>query len=111
MDRAITSRLAVRQPLMGKRAGGTGRSQVAIDHLPTAVRRHALLAGRGFTDVGEQPAQYARLLGITPPTDNIRLFLKGIVLDGALTAVLAVYEGGRKGGSCCSVVEPLTRAI
>ena len=79
MDRAVT-------PPSGTAAratptGGAGSAQMAIDHLPPAVR-HTLLSGHRFVDIGEQPAQYARLLGITPPTDNIRLFLKGVVLDG-----------------------------
>ena len=74
------------------------RPQVALDHLPPAVRQ-TLLAGHQFADVGEQALQYARLLGITPPTDDIRLFLKGFIFDGVLTAVLAAYDGRRRSGA------------
>jgi hypothetical protein len=103
MDRAVTPNSI---PAADTPSGGMGRLQVAIDHLPAAVRQ-ALLTGQCFTDVGDQPAQYARLLGIMSSADNIRLFLKGIVLDGALTAVLAVYEEGRRGGKLLQRAEPL----
>ncbi len=74
------------------------RHQVALDHLPVPVRG-ALLTGEGFADVGEQAVQYARLLGITRLTDDIRLFLKGIILDGTLTGVLVAYEERRRGSA------------
>lgn len=87
-------------PPMAARATPTHseRPQVALDHLPPQVRQ-TLLAGRQFADVGEQAPQYARLLGITPPADDTRLFLKGLVLDGVLTAVLAAYDARRRGGT------------
>ncbi|HXC25328.1 MAG TPA: hypothetical protein VNU46_05380 [Gemmatimonadaceae bacterium] len=93
LDRAVTPPQGTK-----RNTGGEESPQVALDHLPLPVRQ-TLLAGQHFADVGEQALQYARLLGILPPTDDIRLFLKGIVLDGVLTAVLAAYDGRRRGGT------------
>jgi chromosome segregation ATPase len=78
--------------------GGTERAQVGIDHLPVTVR-YAVLAGQRFADVGDQAAQYARLLGIPVEGDDVRLYLKGIVIDGALSGVLALFERRRRGTS------------
>lgn len=86
---------------------GTGRVQVALDYLP-APARAVLLDGRRFAQVGEQGMQYARLLGITLPGDDVRLWIKGIVLDGTLTAVVAAYDGRRRGaGRLPEQMEPL----
>src|SRR5689334_4302491 len=60
---------------------GAERAHVGIDHLPPAVR-FAMLAGQRFADVGDQASQYARMFGIPGEGDDIRLYLKGIVLDG-----------------------------
>jgi len=87
--------------------GGTERSQVGIDHLPVTVR-YAVLAGQRFADVGDQAAQYARLLGIPLEGDDVRLHLKGIVIDGSLSAVVALYERRRRvGGKAVERAAPL----
>jgi len=87
--------------------GGTERAHVGIDHLPVTVR-YAVLAGQRFADVGDQAAQYARLLGIPVEGDDVRLYLKGLVIDGALSGVLALFERRKRGGKMAERAEPLT---
>lgn len=70
---------------------------LALDHLPPAVQ-YAVLAGQRFADVGDQGSQYARLLGVEAGVGDFRLLLKGIVLEGALAAALALYDSGRRSG-------------
>ena len=68
---------------------------LALDHLPPAVQ-YAVLAGQRFVEVGDQSSQYGRLLGVDPGVGEFRLLLKGIVFEGALAAVLALYDAGRR---------------
>lgn len=92
-----------RQALYPQRRGGDParaereRSYMALDHLPPSVQ-YALLAGDRFADVGDQAQQYARLLGLADAAPDIRLHMKGIVLDGALASVLALHDGRRRAG-------------
>ncbi|MDQ2889114.1 MAG: hypothetical protein M3R65_00995 [Gemmatimonadota bacterium] len=71
---------------------------LALDHLPPTTQ-YAVLAGQRFAEVGDQSAQYARLMGLEPGVGDFRLLLKGIVFEGALTAVLALYDTGRRSGA------------
>lgn len=71
---------------------------LALDHLPPVVR-HALLSGGRFAEVGDQSSQYAHLLGVELATSELRLFLRGIVVEGALVAALALYDSRRRGSS------------
>jgi hypothetical protein len=71
---------------------------LALDHLPPVVQ-YAVLAGQRFADVGDQGSQYGRLLGLDTGVGELKLFLKGIVFEGALAAVLALYDSGRRAGS------------
>lgn len=85
------------------RAGGNGSASVsvflALDHLPPAVQ-YAVLAGQRFADVGDQAAQYARILGVElAGGTQFRMLVKGIVLEGALSAVLAAYDTRRRGAA------------
>lgn len=84
------------------------RDLLALDHLPAPVQ-YALLAGQRFAEIGTQGGQYARLLGVDDGgAQELRLFLKGMVLDGALAAVLAVYDGRRRAPArLLERVEPL----
>jgi hypothetical protein len=78
----------------------TGRAPapaLALDHLPPTVQ-YAVLAGQRFAEVGDQSTQYAEILGLEPAGSDLRLMLKGIVVDGALAAVLATYDSRRRGG-------------
>ncbi|HEX6316434.1 MAG TPA: GAF domain-containing protein [Gemmatimonadaceae bacterium] len=62
-----------------------------FDHLPPNVR--TLVSGGGqFVDLGERSVEYARLLGLTPFADGGLLSLRGLVTEGQLTAILALYE-------------------
>jgi len=72
-----------------------GRAQIALDHLPTPVRQ-ALLTGDRFADVGDQSAQYAKLLGVITPADDCRLYLRGLIMDAALVGVLAAADARRR---------------
>lgn len=102
---------ARRQLILGqgveKAIDAQGRAQIAVDHLPTPVRQ-AILAGDRFADVGDQSAQYAKLLGVIAASDDCRLYLRGLVVDGALIGVLATTDGRRRAPSkVLEVIEPL----
>jgi hypothetical protein len=60
--------------------------------------QYAVLAGQRFAEVGDQSSQYAEILGLEPAGSDLRLMLKGIVVEGALSAVLAAYDSRRRGG-------------
>ena len=65
--------------------------QTTFDHLPAGVRA-AVTAGAQFVDLGDRSAEYARLLAFTPIADGGLLAVRGLAFDGALSAVLALYE-------------------
>jgi GAF domain-containing protein len=68
-----------------------GSVDTTFDHLPPNVR--TLVSGGGqFVDLGERSVEYARLFGLTPFADGGLLSLRGLTIDGHLTAVLALYE-------------------
>lgn len=75
-------------------AGGhveQGKVDTTFDHLPPNVR--TLVTGGGqFVDLGERSAEYARLLGLNPFSDGGLLSLRGLSVDGALSAVLGLHE-------------------
>lgn len=69
----------------------SGTVDTTFDHLPPNVR--TLVSGGGqFIDLGERSVEYARLLGLTPFADGGLLSMRGLVTDGQLTAILALYE-------------------
>jgi hypothetical protein len=69
-----------------------------IDHLPASVR--AMLTNGGqFVDLGDRSAEYARLLGLSAFADGGVLSLRGLLSDGQLSAVLALYEQRRMFGT------------
>jgi GAF domain-containing protein len=69
-----------------------------IDHLPAAVRS-MLTNGGQFVDLGDRSAEYARLLGLSAFADGGVLSLRGLLSDGQLSAVLALYEQRRMFGT------------
>ncbi len=69
-----------------------------IDHLPAPVRT-MLSTGGQFVDLGERSAEYARLLGLSAFADGGILSLRGLLVDGQLAAVLALYEQRRMFGT------------
>ncbi len=91
-------------------AAGVGRTpvNVAVDHLPPAIRR-ALLSGATLADFGAESDDYLKLLGLTPPQGGGILSVRGLTLDGELAGFVAVYEPRRRFGN--RVVERLAPAI
>ncbi|HEX9085262.1 MAG TPA: hypothetical protein VF836_11015 [Gemmatimonadaceae bacterium] len=69
----------------------TAQIEVALDHLPTAIRR-ALTAGRQFADLGSESGDYQKLLGVGANPEAGVLLLRGLLVDGELTGVLALSE-------------------
>ena len=69
----------------------TAQIEIALDHLPTAIRR-SLLAGRQFADLGTESGDYQKLLGVGANPEAGVLLLRGLLVDGELTGVLALSE-------------------
>ena len=69
----------------------TAQIEVALDHLPTAIRR-ALAAGKAFADLGSESGDYQKLLGVGANPEAGVLLLRGLLVDGELTGVLALSE-------------------
>jgi hypothetical protein len=69
----------------------TAQIEIAIDHLPTAVRR-TLTAGRQFADLGTESGDYQKLLGVGASPEAGVLLLRGLLVDGELAGVLALSE-------------------
>src|SRR5438105_10590804 len=65
--------------------------EIAVDHLPTAVRR-TLVAGKQFADLASESAEYQKLLGVGANPEAGVLLLRGLLVDGELAAVLALSE-------------------
>jgi hypothetical protein len=64
--------------------------ETTFDHLPGPIRQ-AVSNGGQFVDLAEQSAEYARLFGLTPMPDG-QLALRGVLFDGHLAAIVALYE-------------------
>ncbi len=72
-----------------------GRVDTTYDHLPAEVRA-TIDRGGEFADLGERSAQYARLLGLHDGHhDDGLVALRGILSDGVLSALVALYEPKR----------------
>src|SRR6476660_5260036 len=69
----------------------TAQIEIAIDHLPTAVRR-VLTAGKQFADLASESAEYQKLLGVGANPEAGVLLLRGLLVDGELAAILALSE-------------------
>ena len=69
----------------------TAQIEIALDHLPTAVRR-ILLAGRQFADLASESGDYQKLLGVGASPEAGVLLLRGLLVDGELSGVLALSE-------------------
>ncbi|HET7586215.1 MAG TPA: GAF domain-containing protein [Gemmatimonadaceae bacterium] len=70
------------------------RVETTFDHFPTRVREQ-VAAGGQFVDLGDESDVFARLLGMTSGGDDALLALRGIRVDGALSALLVLYESKR----------------
>ncbi|MDQ6768383.1 MAG: hypothetical protein M3Z54_00145 [Gemmatimonadota bacterium] len=69
----------------------TAQLEIALDHLPTAIRR-AISAGKQFADLGTESGDYQKLLGVGASPEAGVLLLRGLLVDGELSAVLALSE-------------------
>jgi hypothetical protein len=69
----------------------TAQIEIALDHLPTAVRR-TLLAGRQFADLAGESGDYQKLLGVGANPEAGVLLLRGLLVDAELSGVLALSE-------------------
>ena len=69
----------------------TAQIEIALDHLPTAVRR-TLTAGKQFADLGTESGDYQKLLGTGNNPEAGVLLLRGLLVDGELAAILALSE-------------------
>jgi hypothetical protein len=69
----------------------TAQLEIALDHLPTAIRR-TISAGRQFADLGPESGDYQKLLGAGASPEAGVLLLRGLLVDGELAAVLALSE-------------------
>jgi len=65
--------------------------ETTFDHLPATIRSQ-VAAGGQFVDLGDRSADYARMFSFPPFADGGILSLRGILVDGCLAAVVAVYE-------------------
>jgi hypothetical protein len=68
-----------------------------MDHLPSTVRR-TIMAGRQFADLGSESAEYQKLLGVGANPEAGVLLLRGLLVDGELSAVLALSEAKTRFG-------------
>jgi hypothetical protein len=72
-----------------------GRVDTTYDHLPSAARK-VIDAGGEFADLGDRSEQYARLLGLSDGrADDGLLALRGVLTDGVLSAIVALFEPRR----------------
>lgn len=69
----------------------TAQLEIALDHLPTAIRR-AISTGKQFADLGAESGDYQKLLGVGASTEAGVLLLRGLLVDGELSGVLALSE-------------------
>jgi hypothetical protein len=69
----------------------TAQIEIAIDHLPTAVRR-TLATGKQFADLAGESGDYQKLLGVGASPEAGVLLLRGLLVDGELAAVLSLSE-------------------
>jgi hypothetical protein len=69
----------------------TAQLEIALDHLPTAIRR-TISAGKQFADLGTESGDYQKLLGVGASPEAGVLLLRGLLVDGELAGVLALSE-------------------
>jgi len=65
--------------------------ETTFDHLPATIRTQ-VAAGGQFVDLGDRSPDYARMFGFPVFTDGGILSLRGVLVDGCLAAVVALYE-------------------
>lgn len=65
--------------------------ETTYDHLPEPIRSR-VSAGGQFVDVTDKSADYARLFGFGSGVEGGVLSLRGLRVEGVLSAVIALYE-------------------
>ncbi len=65
--------------------------ETTYDHLPDTIRSRVSPGGQ-FVDVTDKSADYARLFGFGSGVDGGVLSLRGVRVDGALSAIITLYE-------------------
>ena len=68
-----------------------GRLETTFDHLPEP-HRAKVAAGGQFVELNDKSADYARLFGFVSSMEGGLLSLRGIRVEGFLSALLALYE-------------------
>lgn len=89
-------RFDARRSMMCERilvAGGSGRASLdtTLDHLPERERT-VIAAGAQFVDFLNHSEEYARLFALKPFDEGGFLAVRGLRFDGALSALLVLYE-------------------
>src|SRR5438552_5474836 len=69
----------------------TAQIEIAVDHLPTAVRR-TLVAGKQYADLAGESAEYQKLLGVGANPEAGVLLLRGLLVDGVLDALMEMSD-------------------
>jgi putative methionine-R-sulfoxide reductase with GAF domain len=82
--------------------------ELSLGQLPVATERAIREAG-AFADLRDEPAAYARLLGVTPLTADGTLAVRGLAVDGGMHGVLVLWEPRRVFG--VRAVERLEPAV
>ncbi|MDE3152763.1 MAG: GAF domain-containing protein [Gemmatimonadota bacterium] len=62
-----------------------------LDHLPSRERQ-AVITGATFVDFGDASAEFARLLALPDIAEGGYLALKGLMFEGGLSGILALFE-------------------
>ncbi len=100
LDRGATVALVhydARRDMLRERRSPVGAQVVrssletTYDHLPEPIRAK-VTAGGQFIDVTDKSADYVRLFGFAPGLDGGVLSLRGLRIEGMLSAVLALFE-------------------
>ena len=100
LDRGATVALVhydARRDMLRERLSPVGAQVVrssletTYDHLPAPIRAK-VTAGGQFIDVTDKSADYVRLFGFAPGLDGGVLSLRGLRIEGMLSAVLALFE-------------------
>ena len=68
--------------------------EVALAHLPKNLA-FKIAAGAEFVDAAEQSREYAKLIGFRALPEGGHLSLKGVRIEGQLSAIVACYEARR----------------
>ena len=79
-------------------SGARATLETTFDHLPTRERQ-TIAAGGQFVDFGESGDEFARLLQIPSLGEQGWLSIRGLRIDGQLSALLVLYESRKMFGA------------